>query len=314
MTTDQARLFLSIVETGSFTEAAARHDMTQSAVSKQIKSLEDELGFALLDRSRRHVTPTEFGRRFLPRCRRLRDTHEDILRQAEAYAGERSAGLRLMAVPILPQYGFAEKIDAFAAMHPDLRIVRREGEEPDILASLRANACDLAIVRVEAVEGAPFRMEPVATDELCLFVRKDHPLAVRVAAGEASMTASPNKEGSTAIISDPVRPVASDELTGLPLLLMPRQTSVARLSRRYFDMTGLRPEIIQHARIETIRGAVEAGRCGALLMRQVERVFRTEAVTALPLTPPVRSVVMAVFSRVGERNPMAQALVRRLKG
>lgn len=320
MTTDQARLFLTIVETGSFTEAAARHDMTQSAASKQIRALEDELGFALLDRSHRHATPTEFGRRVLPRCRRLCDTWAEILRQAEAYAGERSAGLRLTAVPILSQYGFTEQIDAFAAAHPDLRIVQRESEEAGILEALRTNACDLAIVRAEAVEGTAFRMEPVATDELCLFVRKDHPLAMRAAEtgsdGSDRVATKARNASAGASAGSPdgsVPPVSAGDLAGLPILLMPRHTGVTRLAMRFFEAAGVRPEIKQHARIETILGAVEAGPSGAMLMRQVGRVFRTDAVVALAVEPTVRSTVVAVYSRVGERNPMAQALVRQLK-
>ncbi|MBP3797351.1 MAG: LysR family transcriptional regulator [Ruminococcus sp.] len=60
----QIRYFQSVVKLGSFTEAAEEHYISQSAISQQIKALEDELGVKLLERKKRSFTLTEAGEYF----------------------------------------------------------------------------------------------------------------------------------------------------------------------------------------------------------------------------------------------------------
>lgn len=80
----QLRYFVAIADSGSFTKAAERVFVAQSALSHQLAQLEDELGTALFDRSRRGVELTEAGQRFFPHA-------VSILRQAnEALASARS--------------------------------------------------------------------------------------------------------------------------------------------------------------------------------------------------------------------------------
>ncbi len=82
----QLRYFVAIADSGSFTKAAERVYVAQSALSHQLAQLEDELGAALFERSRRGVELTEVGQRFFPHA-------VAILRQAdEALASARSSG------------------------------------------------------------------------------------------------------------------------------------------------------------------------------------------------------------------------------
>ncbi len=76
---DLLRSFVSIAETGSFTEAARRCLRTQSAVSMQMKRLEDGLGRPLLDRSGRAVQLTADGERLLVHARRILAAHQEAI-------------------------------------------------------------------------------------------------------------------------------------------------------------------------------------------------------------------------------------------
>ena len=67
----QLRAFVAIVEEGSFTLAARRICLTQSAVSHSLRALEKQMGCSLLDRSNRRVVPTAEGELLLVRCRRM---------------------------------------------------------------------------------------------------------------------------------------------------------------------------------------------------------------------------------------------------
>src|SRR5262249_13602655 len=85
MDIDQLRTFDRIVRDGSFTNAAARLNVTQATVSMRVKSLEDALGGTLLQRGRR-ITLTERGITFLPYARRVLAAlleGEDALRAVE---------------------------------------------------------------------------------------------------------------------------------------------------------------------------------------------------------------------------------------
>jgi len=76
---DQLQSFCAIADCGSFTEAARRVDETQSAVSMQIKRLEERLGQSLLSREGRSVTLTEHGQAVYARARRMLRLNAEIM-------------------------------------------------------------------------------------------------------------------------------------------------------------------------------------------------------------------------------------------
>ncbi|PMN92329.1 LysR family transcriptional regulator [Enterovibrio norvegicus] len=79
MDIDSLRSFLAIVDTGSFTRAAAQIHRTQSAISMQIKRLEEELGSALFDRDKRPLSLSLSGQRLVSHARRLVAGHDEAL-------------------------------------------------------------------------------------------------------------------------------------------------------------------------------------------------------------------------------------------
>lgn len=79
MDIDSLRSFLAIVDTGSFTRAAAQIHRTQSAISMQIKKLEEELGSPLFDRNKRPLTVSLAGQRLVSHARRLVTSHDEAL-------------------------------------------------------------------------------------------------------------------------------------------------------------------------------------------------------------------------------------------
>ncbi|HQR90726.1 MAG TPA: LysR family transcriptional regulator, partial [Caulobacter sp.] len=76
---DLVRTFLVVCEQKSFTRAGGRLGRSQSAISLQVRRLEDQLGQSLLSRDPRHVVLTEHGEAFLPQARRLLRLNDDIL-------------------------------------------------------------------------------------------------------------------------------------------------------------------------------------------------------------------------------------------
>ena len=77
--TDSLRNLRAIVESGSFTGAASRLHLTQSAVSRKIKRLEERLGHALLVRNGKTIEPTQMGHELLAHAERILAAHDDAV-------------------------------------------------------------------------------------------------------------------------------------------------------------------------------------------------------------------------------------------
>jgi len=108
---------------GSFTQAAHELNLTQSAVSRQIKDLEEQLGVLLFERVRQRVVLSDDGRRFLPEVRKLlHQTEETMLRAMASASSEHS-----LAIATLPTFGsrwLTPRIPGFLAEHPGAIINR----------------------------------------------------------------------------------------------------------------------------------------------------------------------------------------------
>ncbi len=143
--------FTRVVESGSFTGAAARLQTAKSSVSDSVRALEERLGVRLLERTTRRVRPTEAGRLLYTRCQRLLD--EAAAARAEARALHLApSGLMRVAVPesfgeryILPGLG------GFLARFPSVRVELVSGARHTRLVE---EEFDLAICIAETPEPA----------------------------------------------------------------------------------------------------------------------------------------------------------------
>ncbi len=95
MTLFQFRVFLTVIEAGTFTKAGAELNMTQSGVSHAIAGLEAELGVTLLRRDRRGITLTEAGERILPCVRQVVEGITEIKKEAAELVGLSRGTLRV---------------------------------------------------------------------------------------------------------------------------------------------------------------------------------------------------------------------------
>lgn len=140
---ESLRTFVTVADCGGFTAAAERVHRTQSAVSQQIKRLEDTLGVRLIVRTSRRMTLTPEGERFLGYARRILLLHEEAV---SAVAGaSRQANLRVgipddYAESLLPVI-----LPRFEGEHPGVRPDIHCAMSSELLRSLEAGALDLAL-------------------------------------------------------------------------------------------------------------------------------------------------------------------------
>jgi len=142
--TDLLRTFVAVCDAGNFTSAALTVGRTQSAVSMQMRRLEEDVGKQLFNRNPRGVTLTSDGETLMPYARRIMMLLDET---AAAINLPRLEGAIRVGVP--EEYGqpvLARALSAFASTHPNVEITMRHARSADQVAALAAGDLDLAVV------------------------------------------------------------------------------------------------------------------------------------------------------------------------
>ncbi|MBL8771498.1 MAG: LysR family transcriptional regulator [Phenylobacterium sp.] len=169
---DLIRTFVTIVEAQNFTRAGERLGRSQSAVSLQMRRLEDQVGAVLLSRDPRHVVLTEAGEIFLPQARRLLRVNDEIL--AEVRGDDIEGEVRLGAPEDFATVHLPEILGQFARLHPKVSLTVTCDLTLHLLDKLREGQLDLALVKREPLgpdQGVRVWREPlvwVAADKSVL--------------------------------------------------------------------------------------------------------------------------------------------------
>jgi len=171
------RQFLAVYELGSIGQAADKMLLTQPALSKSLRSLEDELGVRLFDRTPVGVVPTVFGETLAMHAKGI----EVQLRQAEAAIGAlRGKAKGHVVAGIGPSV--APNLMPLATiylqrLHPGIELSVVEGLVDDLVPQLRRGQIDVAIGSWPRLADPDFSTEVIVVDTLQVFARADHPLA-----------------------------------------------------------------------------------------------------------------------------------------
>ena len=141
---EQLRTFLAVEDTMSFTQAAQRVGRTQSAVSMQIKRLEDATGRALFHRLGRRIELSEHGERLLPHAREIVDASQRALAAMDDEA--LTGSVRLGITDDYAERFLPPIIAQFAEANPLVALEVRCGPTPDVAGLVHAGAVDVALV------------------------------------------------------------------------------------------------------------------------------------------------------------------------
>lgn len=139
--------FVRVVEAGSFTAAAQRLQTAKSSVSEAVRGLEERLSVRLLDRSTRSVKPTEAGRAFYARCRRLLDEEAAARVEVQSLQDAPVGRLRVAAPECFAARHLVPGLASFLAAHPAVEIELSEAAD---FVRLVEDGFDLAIRVTEA--------------------------------------------------------------------------------------------------------------------------------------------------------------------
>lgn len=179
----QVRAFLKVAELQSFTRAAAELHVSQSALTVQVKQLEDELGVLLLDRNKRGVTITTAGRDLLGPLQRLVAEAEAIAGYARDISALRTGTLAIAALPTIAAELLPAVMRKFLRRHAEVRITVYDVVADRVRELVAKRAVDLGL-GTAAPRDRELTAKPLYQDRLAAFVAMDHPLAKR---GEISL-------------------------------------------------------------------------------------------------------------------------------
>ena len=176
MTLDQLRIFVAVAERQHVTRAAEALNLTQSAVSSAITTLEGRHGVALFDRVGRNIVLNEAGQVFLEEARAVlsrASAAEDALDDLGALKRGR---LSIQASQTIAGWWLPARLAAFHARHPGIRIDVAIGNTRDVAQAVIDGRAELGLVEGEVDEAALTRTV-LDHDELVLVVAADHPMA-----------------------------------------------------------------------------------------------------------------------------------------
>jgi len=172
------RLFTAVVDQGGFTKAASTLNLSQPAISKSLKELEDGLQLSLIDRSARSIRLTEAGRLLYDRSRELFGVERIAERELRELRGLKRGLLRVGASTTIATYFLPPVLGRFHLRHPRVRIEASSANTRTILRRLLESKIDLALVEGPAVhphvDAIPWR-----EDELVVIAPPDHELLAR---------------------------------------------------------------------------------------------------------------------------------------
>lgn len=280
---DQLLAFVTVVEREGFTNAAKALNLTQPAISLQIRELEARFGLPLLIREGRRPRLTGAGEALLDRARRILDEHETALAVMRRLKTNAAGEVRLGVTPGTLAYVAGGTIRTLKAAHPTLQLSVTVDGSPDLAQFVRDNALDLAILALP-VDLTELAAEKLVVDPLVAILPDDG-----------------------ADLPDVATPQFMAEQ---PMVTEPRFANLRSMIAGWFAAERLEPQrIMQVDTLETIRSAVAAGLGAAIVPRMVVSDGPAH-IRVLPIRPAMgRELVVVERSDRGERS-QALDLVR----
>ncbi len=167
-------VFELVATLGGFTRAAEAAGLSQSAVTRQVQTMEDKLGVALFERTTRKVVLTEAGHSLLSEARKLNGSLEDVLLR---FREEHVEGTKHVRVGFSRTIGLASLPGFLAPFHrkaPEVRLQVSHESSDELIAGLLDHKLDIAVVSAPKRISAALEVRHRYTDEFELIIGSAH--------------------------------------------------------------------------------------------------------------------------------------------
>jgi len=178
MQIETLKVFCDLVESRSFSRAALRNFITQSAVSQQVKNLESRFENQLLRREGKLITTTPAGRILYERSRAILDSFEHMQLEMKSIGQDMAGTVRIAAIYTVGIYEMSLVVKTFLKIYPKVNLHVEYIQGARAYEDCLKGAFDLGIVTYPEPRRG-LRIIPLPSDKLALICDPDHPLAHR---------------------------------------------------------------------------------------------------------------------------------------
>lgn len=263
MELDDLRLFCHLIETASFSRAAERSFISQSAVSQRLRALERDFGQTLLDRGKGkgRITPTEAGRILYEGAKPLLNQADELELRLRGLSDEVAGTVRVATVYSVGLHALPGRLKPFLASHPKVNVHLEYSQTAKVYQDVLSGAVDVGIVACPT-ERNGIEVVPFSNEAISLICASEHPFARQSSVRLADL------EGQPFIAFDddiPTRGLIDDRLRH----------------------AGVKVRIIMaYDNIETLKNLVEIGSGIALVPEDtVRQEARAGQLASVPLVP-----------------------------
>ncbi|MFK0087751.1 LysR family transcriptional regulator [Pseudomonas sp. NPDC090755] len=286
MNLKQIEYALAVADTGSFTRAAERCHVVQSALSHQIARLEETLGVSLFERSSRRVRLTPAGEAFVQSARPALEATRRIAEDVAAACGEVRGQLSIGEITSLTELDLVDLLAGFHRQYPKVDIRWLMAKSELLIADVRERRLDVGFIGVwpgERLEGVEYRL--LAEEELVAVLPVGHPLAA-------------------------VEGLSLAHLQDQPLVDFPAGTGARRQTDEAFAAAGV-PHRVQFevSNIRLVEKFVQRALAVGLVPARIASGFNEVATAAVRDAP--RRHLYAIWSQ--HPTPAARAFVRMIE-
>lgn len=239
MNLEQLQSFVEVARIGHFTRAAAHLHLAQPSLSRQISTLESDLGAELFHRARGNITLTDAGESLLPLAKRMLADAETVRHEMQELAGLRKGRVRIGATPTLCISLVPDVLATFHAAYPGIDLHLTEQGSRGLLEELAGGTLDLALIVTDEdrlAQTSSLQRTPLLTEEL---------VVVSAASGN-------RLSGRTSL--------TLAELATLPQITYHQSYDLREATTQAFASAGLRPNIIlEGSEMDAVLRCVERG-------------------------------------------------------
>jgi DNA-binding transcriptional LysR family regulator len=236
MQIETLKIFCDLVESQSFSQAAERNFVTQSAVSQQVRGLEEKFKRRLLERvrGRREISLTRAGETFYEESRNVLAAYELLQERLRALSDTVSGTVRVATVYSIGLHELPPAVRRFMALYPAAKIDLEYSRTTRIMRDVLSGAVELGVVAYPEKRRG-LSVVPLPGDRLVLICPPSHPLATR-------------------------RKVKAAQLNDQDFVLFERDIPTRRATDRILKSYGVTVKrVAEFDNIETIKRAVEVG-------------------------------------------------------
>jgi DNA-binding transcriptional LysR family regulator len=200
-TLDQLRVFLAVVETGTFSGAARKLRRAQSAVSYGVATLERQLGVTLFDRSALRPTTTEAGQALVTRARGLVQDADELGSAAQLMSEGLEPRVTLAVEVLYPMPLMLTALEAFQKKYPSVPLLLRTEAMGAVAELVQNGTCSVGISVAAPFVPKDLEQTPLTTVQMVAVAAPTHALA-RLAAGGALVPARALKQHTQLVLTD----------------------------------------------------------------------------------------------------------------